>query len=124
MIKSETHGLLMLLNMFRFSEIKEDGLSDLAKFCSIYTSIISLKCTDTSELLYLLSIHETLLLCQIEDLQWRVYLATRLILDAIICAHHTTLTTSHLEIRKQQREVNKHIRKSILLNEIQKLMSN
>ena len=77
--------------------VKEDGLSDLAKYCATYTSIISLKCTDTSELLYLPSIHEALLLCQIADLQRGIYLATRLVLDAAICAHHTTLTTSHLE---------------------------
>ena len=83
--------------------VEEDGPSDLAKYCTIYTSIISLECIDTSELLYLPSIHERLLFCQIEDLQWRVYLATRLLLDAVIGAHHTTLTTSHLEIHKQQR---------------------
>ena len=82
--------------------VEEDGLSDLAKYCATYTSIISLKCTDTSELLYLLSIHETLLLCQIEDLQRCVYLATRLKLDAVIYAHHMALTTNHLEIHKQQ----------------------
>ena len=82
--------------------VEEDGLSDLAKYCATYTSIISLKCTDTSEVLYLASIHEALLLCQIEDLQWRDYLTTRLVLDAVICAHHTTLTTNHLEIHKQQ----------------------
>ena len=86
-----------------FRDIHDRDISGVhCTSCATYASIISLKCTDTSELLYLLSFKETLLLCQIEDLQLHVYLATGLVLDAVICAHHTTLTTSHLEIHKQQ----------------------